>query len=42
MNGEHLDCEMLSVMSHLNSLNYFSLGTETLWTQPIRVWLGLH
>ena len=26
---------MLSVMRHLNSLNYFSLGIESLWTQPI-------
>ena len=35
LNGEYLDCKMLSVMmSHLNSLNYFSLGIESLWTQP--------
>ena len=24
---------------HLNSLNYFSLGIESLWTQPIHVGL---
>ena len=29
------------MMSHLNSLNYFFLGIECLWTQPIHVWLGL-
>ena len=30
---------MLSfMMSHLNSLNYYSLGIESLWTQPIHVW----
>ena len=23
------------MIRHLNSLNYFSLGTESLWTQPI-------
>ena len=23
------------MMRHLNSLNYFSLGIESLWTQPI-------
>ena len=30
------------VLLGLNSLNYFSLGIESLWTQPIHVWLGLH
>ena len=30
------------MMNHLNSLNYFSLGIESLCTQPIHVWLGLH
>ena len=25
----------------LNSLNYFSLGIESLWIQSIHVWLGL-
>ena len=29
------------MMRHLNSLDYFSLGNESLWTQPIHVWLGL-
>ena len=30
------DCKMLSVlMRHLNSLNNFSLGIESLWTQFI-------
>ena len=28
-------------MRHLNILNYFSLGIESVWTQPIHVWLGL-
>ena len=27
------------LMRHLNSLNYFSLGIESLWTQAIHVWL---
>ena len=31
---------MLSVItSHLNNSNYFSLGIESFWTQPIHVWL---
>ena len=43
INGEYLDCKMLFVMMrHLNSLNYLSLGIESLWSQPIHVWLGLH
>ena len=29
------------MMRHLNSLNYFSLEIESLWTQSIHVWLGL-
>ena len=29
------------MIRHLNSLNYFSLRIESLWTQPIQVWLGL-
>ena len=29
------------MMRHLNSSSYFSLGIESLWTQPIHVWLGL-
>ena len=29
------------MIRHLNSLNYFSLGIESLWTQLIQVWLGL-
>ena len=29
------------MMRHLNSLNYFSLGIESLSTQSIHVWLGL-
>ena len=38
MYGEYLDCKMLSVMmKHLNSLNYFTLGTGFLWTQTIHV-----
>ena len=28
------------MMRHLNSLNYFSLAIESLWTQSIHVWLG--
>ena len=28
-------------MRHINSLNYFSLKIESLWTQPIHVLLGL-
>ena len=32
---------MLAVMMrHLNSLNYFSLGIEFLWTQSIHVCIG--
>ena len=29
------------MMRHLNSLNYFSLGIESLCTQSTHVWLGL-
>ena len=29
------------MMSHSNSLNYFSLGIESLLTQPIQVWMEL-
>ena len=37
---EYLNRKMLSVMiRHSNSLNYVSLGIESLWTQPIHVWL---
>ena len=29
------------MIRHLNSLNYFSLGIESLWIQSIHVWLEL-
>ena len=33
MHGEYLDCKRLSIMmKNFNSLNYFSLGIEFLWT----------
>ena len=35
-------CKVLSVMvRYLSSLNYFSLRTQSLWTQSIHVWVRL-